>query len=691
MTATSDRADGGGELWRRPTRRRVLKLGSAAALGAATTWWPALHAVPASAASSPAQPFASYWFPDSLPAGSPRPGVTWKSLKTWDPATDPDVPFNRGSVPLAGRFAPPGVNPSARSGQARVTALVAFAPTSGNPSQGGPGDAAMAFTYWEYVDELVFWGGSAGEGLILAPNPTVIDAAHRHGVRVLGNIFLPPNVFGGQIQWVRDLVQQDASGTFPLARKLVEVAELYGFDGWFVNQETAGGDSRLADQVRRFLISIQDHSPLFMTWYDAMVDDGGISYQDQLDSVNQEFFQYGRTQVSNSMFLNFGWSSEELQRSRDRATALGRNPYDLAAGVDVQSKGYGTTVNWDAVFPAGAPDVVSLGFYRPDWTFASAASMADFFAREQHFWVGPSGDPQSSTPGPWPGIASFIADRSPILSLPFATAFNTGQGRLYAVDGSISSTNGWNNLGLQDLMPSYRWIVRGPAGTGLVPSIDPEDSYQGGGASLLLSGPVSGLTIVPLYATRLHVTGETRLDLVTKAGQPSNVDVGVSLEFRDAPGVWTHIGAGQPESSWTTRTLDLSAGAGRTVATIALRLAPAVQGDVAVRVGLLAVRDGAPHRPDAPSRVSILQADRSTPGKAALRVAWRAVQGDVRHYAVFRRNPDGSRTWLGATGGSAYFVPEVDRVGAEPATTIEVVTVSTLFAQSAPATVVFTW
>ena len=25
-------------------------------------------------------------------------------------------------------------------------------------------------------DKLVFWGGSAGEGLILAPNPTVIDA-----------------------------------------------------------------------------------------------------------------------------------------------------------------------------------------------------------------------------------------------------------------------------------------------------------------------------------------------------------------------------------------------------------------------------------------------------------------------------------------------------------------------------------
>ena len=47
----------------------------------------------------------------------------------------------------------------------------------------------FAFNYWQYTDLLVFWGGSAGEGIILAPNPGVIDAAHRNGVPVLGTIF----------------------------------------------------------------------------------------------------------------------------------------------------------------------------------------------------------------------------------------------------------------------------------------------------------------------------------------------------------------------------------------------------------------------------------------------------------------------------------------------------------------------
>jgi endo-beta-N-acetylglucosaminidase D len=133
----------------------------------------------------PGQPYASYWFPSTI--------------LTWDPATDPDAPFNRGSIPLAPRFsnADFNVNPHAHLDEARVQALIAFAPTSFNPSQGSASMDYYALNYWQYIDQLVFWGGSAGEGLILAPNPTVIDAAHRNGVPVLGNVYLPPTAFGG--------------------------------------------------------------------------------------------------------------------------------------------------------------------------------------------------------------------------------------------------------------------------------------------------------------------------------------------------------------------------------------------------------------------------------------------------------------------------------------------------------------
>ena len=37
-----------------------------------------------------------------------------------------------------------------------------------------------------------------------------------------------------------EALKQDEDGTFPIARKLVDLAKYYGFDGYFINQETTG-------------------------------------------------------------------------------------------------------------------------------------------------------------------------------------------------------------------------------------------------------------------------------------------------------------------------------------------------------------------------------------------------------------------------------------------------------------------
>ncbi len=209
-----------------PTRRQFLVLSSTAALTGL------LPETPASAAEAVAQPYASYWHP--------------ATILNWDPVTDRDAKYNRSSVPLARRVVPNRpANAHAHTGEARVQALVAYAPTSNNPAQGALDMNYYATNYWQYIDEIVFWGGSASEGLILAPNPTVTDAAHRNGVRVIGNVFLPPTAYGGQIQWVRDFVRREGD-RFPVADKMIQVARHYGFDGWFLNQETAGGNTQLA-------------------------------------------------------------------------------------------------------------------------------------------------------------------------------------------------------------------------------------------------------------------------------------------------------------------------------------------------------------------------------------------------------------------------------------------------------------
>ena len=215
-----------------------------------------------------------------------------------------------------------------------------------------------AFNYWQYTDRLVLWGGSAGEGLILSPSSDVIDAGHRNSVPVYGTVFFPPIAFGGQIQWVEDFVQ-NSGGVFPVADKLIEVAEYYGFDGWFINQETAGGSASLAQDMRDMIEYIQLNSDINIMWYDAMVESGSISWQNALNSNNDMFFEDGGT-ISNEMFLNFWWSTAGLASSAVFAIGLGRSPYDLNAGVDVQANGYSTGVNWEGVFPEGSPHVTSL-------------------------------------------------------------------------------------------------------------------------------------------------------------------------------------------------------------------------------------------------------------------------------------------------------------------------------------------
>src|SRR5262249_14874248 len=339
--------------------------------------------------------------------------------------------------------------------------------TSRNPSQGSLSINYYAVNYWQYIDLLVFWGGSAGEGLILAPNPTIIDAAHRNGVPVVGNIFFPPNAFGGQIQWVRDLAQQSDTG-FPVADKLIEVALYYGFDGWFINQETAGGDAALAVQVRQLIEYVKASSNLLMLWYDAMTISGAISYQNALTANNAPFFDDNGV-ASDAMFLNYNWSSTGLLNSRTYAQSLGRSPYALYAGANVQSNGYNSNVNWDRVFPEGQPHVVSIGFYRPDWAFNSSSDPDDFYRRDNRFWVGANRDPSNTdTTHPWKGLAHYLPAKSPIANLPFVTNFNTGQGHLYAINGQILMTRDWNNLSVQDVLPTWRWIVRSD-GTRLLP------------------------------------------------------------------------------------------------------------------------------------------------------------------------------------------------------------------------------
>jgi endo-beta-N-acetylglucosaminidase D len=667
-----------------PSRRTVLLAGAGAAAGLV----PGLSTA-AAAATGDLQPYASYWYPDSLPAGSPGAGITWRSLKAWRAEDDPDLPFNTASVPLAARFTPTPANRTARDGQARVQSLVSFGPTAGNPSQGAATADYYALTHWAYLDELVFWGGSSGEGLILAPNAPIVDAAHRHGVPVLGNVFLPPAAYGGQLQWTRDLVQKDASGHHPLAERLVAVAAAYGFDGWFVNAETGGGDAALAADMLGFLTELRTLGTAKgqrVTWYDSMTTNGSVSWQGALNDRNTAFFQ-----AADSMFVDFRWSRGSLASSATTARQLDRSPYELWAGVDVEANGTNTSVDWDAIVPADKDHVVSLGVYRPEWTrnhLPAGRTPGDFHAADDAFWTGASLDPsRPDTGATWRAPALSVADRSTVTAVPFATTFNTGHGLKWYDGGKVTSDAAWNHLGLQDRLPSRRWVVRT---TGRRPAVafDFADAWRGG-SSVLVDGTLDAPVTLDLHATRLPLSADTVAELThrTDAGAV-RVELGVATAEPGTPGgappyTWFPVEAGS--GGWRTSTVRLS-GLSGTAHAIGVRLTPARRGSsIRLRLGGLAVRN-AKVIPAAPTGLRVTDAD-----GGSLRLRWQAAPGAVRHYELHRVLPDGTRRFLGGTCQRAFFVRGLAPAQGEAAARFEVRAVGELFTISSATTTTHTW
>ncbi|CAM5398503.1 endo-beta-N-acetylglucosaminidase [Streptomyces chartreusis] len=667
----------------KPTRRTVL-------IAAATTAM--LPSSPTVAAPRPKaaalQPYASYWYPDSLPSGSPGTGITWRSLKSWRPADDADLAFNASTVPLAPRFTPAPANTTARSDQARIQSLVSFGPTASNPSQGSATADYYALTHWAYIDELVFWGGSSGEGLILAPNAPIVDAAHRHGVPVLGNIFLPPVAYGGQLQWTRDLVQKDAAGRYPLADRLVAVAAAYGFDGWFVNAETSGGNTALGTDMLGFLRELKTLAKAKgqrVTWYDSMTVNGSVSWQGALNSQNEPFFQ-----AADDMFVDFRWTAAKLTSSGQRAGQLGRNRYELWAGVDVESNGWNSSVNWDAIVPRDKAHVVSVGFYRPEWTRnhlpADGRTPGDFHAADDHFWTGRSLDPsRPDTTDSWRAPAVSVADRSTVTSMPFASVFNTGHGLRWYEDGQVTSDAPWNHLGLQDRLPSRRWVVHTDGQRPAV-TFDFAAAWRGG-SSVLVDGALDRPTVLDVYATRLPITADTVVELTHRA------DAGaVKVELAVATAEPTTPGAAPPYtyypvtsgSGWQTTTVRLTGLTG-TVRAIGVRLTGADGGQARWRLGGLAVRNGS-RTPAAPSGLRITAASGGD-----LRLAWNPASGDVRHHTLHRLLPDGTRRFLGGTCQSAYFLGGLKPEQGEQEARFELRAVGELYTTSAPVTVTHRW
>lgn len=621
------------------------------------------------------QPFSSYWYP--------------KELLAWSPNNDKDAKFNIGTVPLQARTKGDVVKNS-QDDEAKVISLaIANKTTSSTPSQGKTEFEGYNFSYWQYIDTLVAWGGSAGEGLIVPPSADIIDSAHTNGVPVLGTVFFPPEDYGGKFEWMHEFLVKDKDGNFPMAHKLVEVAQYYNFDGWFINQETGNRGSdyinpELADLMKEFLAYLQKIKPKNMeiVWYDSMIDDGRVFWQNRLNQYNKNFLGEKGKELSDSMFLNFWWTEDrysvvdpnnddnrliynvtgnELKESGDLAKRMGRDKYDLYAGVDVQANGYNTPIKWNYLFPKNQEANTSLGLYCPSWTYDSSKTVDEFLQKESRFWVNEKGDPRSQSSEEWKGISNNIVEKSPITQLPFVTNFSMGNGEFFNVDGVQVSEKDWNHRGMMDILPTYRWIIDNNKNN-LTANIDYKNAYYGGN-SIGINGSLAngGTTNVKLFATDLELTNNSEVSIKYKeSGGKSNI----KLEFQLDNGENKIINLESKQSGeWIDAKASLSQFKKSKIKEISL-IIEGQESSSSYNLNLGQISVNNKNTKDKVSKIKNLKVEDfkvidNYYGNA--RLTWDRSEKNISHYEIYLENSDGDRELVGSTPTNAFYVKDIER------------------------------
>ena len=644
------------------------------------------------------QPESSYWFPAGL--------LEWKAEE------DEDLRFNVSSVPLAKR-ADLAELETVNSTQNKDTKVMAISimngSTSGNSPHGLNKMNANTFSYWQYVDLLVYWGGSSGEGLIVAPSADVVDAGHRNGVKVIGTIFMPQAAHGGKMQWLEDLLTRKEDGSYPVADKLIEVADVYGFDGWFMNQETEGTDEEplTADHAARmqeFLSYYKEKAPeLELIYYDSMTVDGKMDWQNALTEKNAAYLMNEEGEaVADEMFLNFWWTTEKLageellKASAGLAKEKGIDPYDLYAGVDIQSNGYDTPIRWDLFENPEGGTYTSLGLYCPSWAYFSAGTVQDFWKQENKLWVNSKGDPSyeadvSGDDTQWRGVSTYVVERTAVTELPFVTNFCMGNGYGFYKNGQLISMLDWNNRSVSDILPTYRYIIENGEGNTLAADLDVGDAYYGGN-SLILRGDVKKDTesVIKLYSADLDAQEQMIFTTAAKVRGPE-VALDAVLALDDGSEVILE-GDKKVGEEWTVVSYDAASLAGKTIKTISYRIKAGEDANgLQLRLGNITMARPESFESASVSNVQVLDSEFDEDGMyAGVRLAWES-DVDSEYYEIYRMNQDGTKSFLGVSNTDSFYINTLPRTDETNKSEFEVVPVNGLLEEGSGSTVVMDW
>ncbi|XP_070581186.1 cytosolic endo-beta-N-acetylglucosaminidase-like isoform X2 [Ptychodera flava] len=261
---------------------------------------------------------------------------------------------------------------------------------------------------------------------------------------------------------------KDEASYKTLADKLVEITKYYNFDGWLINIE----NKIEPDQVKNLhgfvkylteeLHKVINHSQVL--WYDSVINDGTLKWQDQLNEKNRMYFD-----ACDGIFLNYTWTEEKLKNS---VLLSGKRQNDVYVGVDVFGRNCygGGGWNTNKAMKVISDHKLSAAIFAPGWVYEKLG-WKSFLENQDRFWT----------------LLSEFCVPHRIRSLPLVTSFCHGYGEKYFKNGQVAKNQPWGNLSCQQIQPTD---PSNQTDDNTNNQYCTDDAYNGGGC-LLVSGKVS--------------------------------------------------------------------------------------------------------------------------------------------------------------------------------------------------------
>ena len=559
-----------------------------------------------------------------IEGGSPPYVLNVDQLKNWSPTGPTANANNIATVPLAKRFTTTSsqLNPNL-STEIKVLSAPDGINNLGNYMTEQNQFNLFNFTHWQYIDVLNWFGGTASQNIVM-PSAPWVNAAHKNGVKVIGSVFFAPTAWGGNSAVIDNFMEQDANGNFIAADKLIEIANYYGFDGWLFNQETSTSLA-VATAMRSFMAYLQDNKPAEMEihWYDAMIETGPVIWQNQLNSLNDAYLQdlENLKRTSDAIFTNYNWNSAYVQNSSNHTAVLGRSKFDVYMGADLwpdrNAQPVFNDVTWiDQIFNGGniSDPLTSIALFATNFTYAKFNNyrndpndVQNFYETERRFFSGDDRDiDQADAPGHWKGLGHYIPAKSVIKDLPFTTSFNTGHGRLFAMEGS-ETVRDWHDMSKQDILPTWQFSISG--NSNLTADFDFSQAYNGG-TSLNISGSLNAGedNRIKLYKTKLSISPITKIDITFKMGAATPSNTKLLLSFTEDPNNFITMDLGDSMGSgWKTKRIDVGQYNGKEIAILGFEMmSSSVINNFNINIGQIKI-----HNDDTPAPIAEFSVDRN--------------------------------------------------------------------------------